>query len=412
MLKIYAGTVIDGVQDYPLENQVICVEDGVIQAISDIELEGTEPLGMGGDQVFDASTSVVMPGLIDGHVHALSEPGSSSQLGKGGERALLRALTNLQTLCRSGVTTVRDCGGEHSLFVLRDAIDEGLVIGPRVIASGPPLTTRGGHCHWFGHEADSLEELVSGTDLLVQSGADLVKVMGDGGFSTHGSDRYKPQYSVDAINAVCVRAHQLGRPVAIHVHSCAAIRNAVEAGVDTIEHCTWLGPDDATYGTCYDPDLVDEMAERNIYVSCTFGGAERGKRKTAQKEGRLDQYLHERDTFVQNRRKMLLQGVRIFVGTDAGAGSIAFASYPMAVEDFVFLWGLKPIEAIRMATIVAAQAIGVGDSVGSLEVGKRADMLVLQGNPLSSIGNIRSVSAVFKDGRQIVEHGKLCVDES
>lgn len=390
---ILAERMIPGTDDPPVCHPALRVEGGIIRDIRS-RSEGLIPEGV----VFDFGTATLIPGLVDAHVHLCFNPDGrpmQAVLEEPLERTFFRALRNAQAALASGVTTVRDCGGRGFVVnAVRDAIAEGLATGPRILSCAMPITTTHGHLWYCGAEADSTEELLKKVREFTKAGVDYIKVVATGGRNTPGSNIYEPQYRLEQLAALVEDAHRLGRHVASHALSPKGIAYSVRAGVDTVEHCTWYTPE----GFGYDPEIVAEMKAKGIYAGFNFTDR---YRDALDAEGHLDlSRIHDRTG--ELRARMRDTGVRFFLSTDAGVPHMPHEDFSLAIEVGAWAMRLSPMEALLAATREPARAIGI-EEIGTLEVGKRADIVVLDGNPLEHLSYLRSVRAVLRDGEIVAE---------
>lgn len=407
---ILARWLVDGRSDRPISNPAVIVEEGRIRSVRQrregggSNVEQDEP----GTHVIDLGPRTLMPGLIDAHVHlALAE--NTEPLGKAlqSDPSLL-ALWVMQctrSALGAGVTTLRDCGGPGGpIFAVRTAIREGLAAGPRLWASGPAITTTGGHCDYdplgIALAADSEAELRKAVRGLVKSGADFIKVMATGGAGDPQTNRHRAQYSAVELRLIVEEAERLRRRVTAHVNATEGIRNAVSAGVHILSHCDWLGPREGTLD--YDEALVETMALHGAYVDFDVGGLK--PHSPTDTEGQhWDGW-----PIVPKRRwdmieHMRSKGVHVFLTTDAvgrGACSIAKAAVRMVRET-----GLSPAEVIGMITAIPAEALGIEHDTGTIEPGKSADIIALDGSPLEDITALERVRDVFAGGTAVVREG-------
>ncbi|MGH2458386.1 MAG: amidohydrolase family protein [Chloroflexota bacterium] len=402
-----APRLIDGTGAPPVENAAVVIEDGVVtRAGSRRDLN----LPTGPDvQTFDYPGCTLLPGLIDCHTHLVfsaSDHALEDAINESDETLLLRGLGNAQAELRQGVTTLRDCGGRGFLTVsLRDSINRGLVAGPRILAAAMPITTTGGHLNFCGLEADGVPEVVKATRRLCKGGVDFIKVMATGGGMTPGTNSRAPQFTVEELTAIVTEARRLGgRHVAAHCHATQGIRNAVEAGIRTIEHCSWLHPTD---GLEFDPRTVERMVELGTYISLTMG-SERAAIKPADQLAPWQRRAVEGyEPHFDLLRRTVRGGVRFIASSDAGVSRTFFEEYPLTLEVMVSRLDISPMEVLRATTGRAADALGIADRVGALVPGRRGDAAIVEGDPLADIRAMRQVRAVFRDGRVIVEGGKL-----
>ncbi|MGH2351652.1 MAG: metal-dependent hydrolase family protein [Chloroflexota bacterium] len=347
-----------------------------------------------------------MPGLIDGHVHLMYRRGETiydHARRFDDHQLLVRAAYHARQLLAAGVTTVRDCGSRGTfLAALRDGIAAGLVPGPRLLTCGPPVTTTAGHLWVCGGEVDTAEAARALVRRLVKEDVDFIKVMATGGRMTPGSAVGRAQFSVAELRAMIDDAHRLGRKVAAHCLGTEGIANAVEAGVDTVEHGNWY--DESGEDVAFDEAVARQMAERGIYRNM----ATQPNRVLAEKP--LNQPLNPAERrqleAMQERwqwfRRGLALGVPSFFSTDAIYGQwedccpdLAWLTVSIAERG-----GIAPLDALRMVTSIPAQALGLGDQVGVIIPGKLADLLVVRGNPLESMRHLLDVEAVYQGGRR------------
>jgi imidazolonepropionase-like amidohydrolase len=395
---IRAGLILCGDQLDPIPDGSLIVEEGRVVEVRKQAVRGSF------ETVHDLAGKVVLPGLIDCHAHLQFTPQADHEAGRNcfasDQRSgllPLRALHHAELALAAGLTTIRDCGSDLSLLDLRTAIQAGLP-GPRVLVAGNPLTTTGGHCHWVGVRADSEEELRNETARLIEHGVDFIKVMASGGNMTAGSNPLQPQYSAAELAVVVAEAHRRGLRVVAHALNVEAIRNCVDAGVDSIDHCSWLLAD----GTLrYDDALGARMAATGVRVGLTGSGI----RRVLLEQGDEGQRLLRAE--LDGTRRLLAAGVRVNVHSDAGVRFTYFDRFDQSLGVMVAGLRVSPRHALRAVTAVAAEAVGLGDEIGTINVGKRADLLVLDADPTEDIRNIRFVHSVFRDGRRLVCRGRM-----
>jgi imidazolonepropionase-like amidohydrolase len=403
---VLAEALIDGTGAPPRPNAAVAIVDGRIETVCDRAEAAIRP----GESVDDV-TGTLLPGLIDAHVHLVFDHGPDHALTRAVvERSslpelTLRAVRNARQCLLAGVTTVRDCGDRGFVTVaLRDAISEGLAIGPRILASGPPITTTAGHLHWCGGVADSFDEARRRVRERCEAGVDWVKVMASGGNMTAGSNPLEPQYTGDEMSAMVSDAHRLRRPVSAHSLNADSNRRAVAAGVDTIEHCAWATPDGADG---YDPELVRTMAERGSWVCLTLAGIDRELLPTRHDapESAFDKLAKLRDRHA-NIRRMIAAGVPVILASDAGVRYSRFEEFWQTLLCASLALDLSPIDCIHRATALPATALGIPD-LGVIAPGRRADLLKVAGDLSTDFTALSRVVAVWKDGREVVRDGML-----
>ncbi len=337
----------------------------------------------------------LLPGLIDTHVHLIAD-GKDGALGRDPDRtpeereAVIRQ--SLLAHARAGVTTVRDLGdNRYSVLGRPSKHDE-----PAVVASGPPITTPGGHCAAMGGEAAGVEQLLRAVDERAEHGSALVKIVVSGGAMTPGSDLLSLQYSPEDVALVVKRAEHHGLPVAAHAHSLDAVNLCIDAGVQNIEHCTCL----TRNGVQTPPDLADRLRDNGIHIGPTFGRIP-GSQPSAQAEE-----VTRRTGLVPAHRFIQVeylhrQGVLVISGSDAGIhaakphGIVAYAVAELVTA------GIAVEDAIATATSVSAQACGLEGTRGRLIAGAEADLLVVDGDPRTDIAALTRVRAVFRGGAEL-----------
>jgi imidazolonepropionase-like amidohydrolase len=426
MLAITGAQLIDGIRPEPLPSSAVLIGgNGRIVAAGSTQ-EITIPEGV---PTLDAGGMTLLPGLIDGHVHLSWDktlytlsPADGQQghlRPPNAERELVRAGRFAQLALAAGVTTVRDCGADDcGVLALRDAINTGEFPGPRILASGRPITTTGGHLYsgWGTDGPDAVREAVR---FMANHGSDFIKLVVSGGTTSPGTNVGGAQYTLEEIAAAVEEAHRLGLDVAAHAISTVGIRLAAEAGVDTIEHCSWIGRDSRTAIT--DENAVDWMVKNGVRVDhaimprAALFPDEWSNTPSADEEWWLN-LLKVRWPFLHHMRE---RGVCVFVGTDAGFGPWpgstfwpGFQDLARAVEVLVRCARFTPLEAISMVTADAARALRLDREIGTIEPGKRADLILLAHNPLKDIRALRNVDRVFRDGRLVAQEGRILLLES
>ena len=339
----------------------------------------------------DYPGSTIMPGLIDSHVHLGFDGGphpAARMRAETDEQQLVLMLRNARDLLGVGVTTARDLGSRAYLaVVVREAIAAGLARGPRLVVAGPPVTVTGGHCWFMGGEADSEDDLRRIVRTHHKHGADLVKVMATGGFMTTGSAPWYAQFTAEQLAVIVAEASRVDKPVAAHAHGLEGIRRAVQAGVTTIEHCSWVTE---TNDRRFDERLAAQMAERGIVVCPTINvNAPYVTKLTGRTVG-------------ENVQRMRDMGVRIIAGTDAGIDNNPHHQYAGGLAAMVTLLGFAPADVIAMATTQAAAVLGVGAVTGRLAPGYEADLIVVDGDPEADITALGRLHRVIARGRDYV----------
>lgn len=386
---ISADQVLVGRSREPVRDATVHIRDRRIAAVGRAdEIAARAP----GDAVrlgFPGAT--VLPGLIDSHVHLAFDggPDPAATVQRSADEALLPTMAaNARRALDGGVTTVRDLGDRGYLAIrLRELVRAGRLAGPRIVASGPPLTVPGGHCWFLGGEvADE-----AGIRLLIErnaaAGADVIKVMATGGHLTpNGPAMADSQFTREQLASIVAAASAFDLPVAAHAHGTRGIADAVAAGARTIEHCSWIGD-----GAFEVPDeVIAEIVSRDVVVSPAISRNWRtfprtfGAEPAEQLLGRL-KWMDE-------------QGVRLVAGTDSGVPGAAFGSFVSALEVYRHV-GFGNERIIELATTAAAAALGLENATGRIAEGLAADLVVVDGDPLADLGALHDARLVVAEGR-------------
>jgi imidazolonepropionase-like amidohydrolase len=401
VVAIRAGKILDVRTGNYLTDQIIWIEGDRIKAIGKAaDIQKQLPAGA---KTIDLSSATVLPGLIDCHVHLTMGP---NNLGAGRlhisiPRMALIGVRNARLTLEAGFTTVRNVGAAgYSDIALRDAIRAGDIPGPRMLASGPALSITGGHgdenflAPQYAYSDDGVADGVAAVTAKVRQnikyGADVIKFMATGGVLSEGDNPALAQFSLEEMKAIVDTAHGLGRKVAAHAHGAPGIKNAVLAGVDSIEHGSYINDEDIQlmkeHGTYLVPTVYVEDWLLENYKPLGFTQSMIEKMNTVMPIAR------------QNESHAFQSGVKVAFGTDA-------AVYPhgMNAHEFAMMvkMGLPPLKAIQAATVNAADLLGWSDRVGTLEPGKFADIVAVQGDPVSDVSVLENVRFVMKGGEVI-----------
>jgi imidazolonepropionase-like amidohydrolase len=398
---VRAGRLLDVKSGKMLSNQTIIIHGDRIASV-----------GAPGDQklpddatVINLSNATVLPGLIDAHTHlTFTTNFGFSRLGVSIPREALNGARNARVTLEAGFTTVRNVGADgYTDVALRDAINAGDVPGPRMLVSGPPLSITGGHGDNnllpFEYHAtgDGVADGVDGVRHMVRQnikyGADLIKVMASGGVLSHGDNPQASQYTEEEMRAIVEEAHRLGRKVAAHAHGAQAILWASRAGVDSIEHGSYI--DDAG---------IAEMKKNGTYLVPTLYLMD-WFYENAEKIGTPPELIAKAREVMPAARKNVQRafaaGVKVGFGTDA-------AVYPHGLNAREFAvyvkMGMTPLQAIQTATVNDADLLGWSDRVGTVEAGKFADLIAVDGDPLADVTTLERVKFVMKGG-EVVRNG-------
>ncbi|MGA3089395.1 MAG: amidohydrolase family protein [Terriglobales bacterium] len=393
---IQAGRLLDVNTGKTLSHQTILIRGDRIASV------GADTPVPAGAQVIDLSHATVLPGLIDAHTHiTFTTNFGYSRLAISLPREALNGARNARVTLEAGFTTIRNVGASGFTDVaLRDAINAGDVPGPRMLVSGPALSITGGHCddnllpfEWHVQNegvADGVEAVQHKTREIIKYGADLIKICATGGVLSHGDNPQASQYTLEEMKAIVADAHRLGRKVAAHAHGAEGIRWASEAGVDSIEHGSYI--DDAAIAT---------MKKNGTYLVPTlylmdwfFENAERiGTPAELIAKG------HEvMPAARKNVARAFAAGVKVGFGTDAAVYPHGLNAHEFAV---MVKLGLTPLQAIQAATVNDADLLGWSDKIGTLEPGKWADVVAVDGDPLADVTTLERVKFVMKGGEVV-----------
>jgi imidazolonepropionase-like amidohydrolase len=389
-----AARLFDGRGDRAVSPGIVVLEGDRIAAV------GPDAAVPAGARVIELPGATLLPGLIDLHDHLTSSPENHGYkaLGVSIPRAALYGAANARRTLEAGFTTVRNVGASGFADVaLRDAIASGDVPGPRMLVSGPLLGITGGHCDEnllpfeFHYRADGVAdgpwEARAKVREVVKYGADLIKICASGGVLSKGDQPGTPQYSPEEMKALIEEAHRLGRKVAAHAHGTQSIKEAILAGVDSVEHASLIDDEGIRLAKEHGTFLVMDIYNDDYILS---EGEKVGMLpESIEKEKKLGRLQRE------NFRKAVRAGARIGFGTDGGV-------YPHGdnAKQFAYMvqFGMTAAQAIRAATSDAAELLGWKDRVGTLEPGKLADVIAVSGDPLSDVKVLEKVGFVMKGG--------------
>ena len=402
---LHAGKLLDVRSGKTLSDQTIVIEAGKIVSVG----SAGQANRSSGDRFIDLPNATVLPGLTDAHTHLTGDPQDvgPQALSISIPRATLTGARNARLTLEAGFTTVRNVGAEgFSDVALRDAINAGDVPGPHMLVSGPALGITGGHCDEnllpfeYHYSAEGVADGVEGVQRKVREvikyGADLIKICATGGVLSHGDNPQASAYTQEELKAIVTDAHRLGRKVAAHAHGAQGILWASQAGVDSIEHGSYI--DDAA---------IAEMKKNGTYLVPTLyladwflANAERlhvpaeliGKGKEVMAVAR------------KNEAHAFASGVKVAFGTDAAVYPHGLNAHEFAV---LVKLGLTPLQSIQAATINAADLLGWSDKIGAVEAGKWADIIAVDGDPLHDVTTLEHVKFVMKGGEVVKnEYGK------
>jgi len=412
---IICGRLIDGSGNPQKFNQVVLIEGSLIK---DVGEEGEVRIPEGA-KIIDASDKTVMPGLIDAHIHFLgmkTDRWIEEQVAQASQLGLIRSVIDARKLLEAGYTTVRDCGSINGLYI-REAIKEGIISGPRVLAAGFILSQTFGHVdiHYLPLEwvdarktkrgytliCDGVSECIKAARYALRQGADFIKICTTGGVLSMNDRPEYTQFTLKEIKAIVEEAAHVGRFVSSHSMGTEGIKNAIKGGVKVIEHA-WYPDDDAIRlakekGVIFVPTLSYDL-------QIIRKGEEAGYPSWA-----VEKEKEAWDQVVKNIAKAHKEGVIMASGTDfVGSPISRMGTNCMELELLVKYCGFTPMEAIVAATANGAEACGLKRKIGTIEPGKIADIIVVDGDPLKDIRilqDVNKIKLVMKDGKKQVDRG-------
>ncbi|HEX2217410.1 MAG TPA: amidohydrolase family protein [Gemmatimonadales bacterium] len=400
VVAIRAGRLVDVERGEVRRDQLIVVRDGRVAAI---QPGSTRPPA--GARVIDLSRHSVLPGLIDCHAHLigdLSDADALLPLQRSGAQEAFSGVRNARSTLLAGFTTVRDVGTYRALVdaALRDAIEDGTVIGPRMSVAGAYVTVTSGGGELVGAALDvtipgeyrfgvanSAAEVRERVRALLNGGADFIKMIATGAVLTEGTRPGASEYTEEEIRAAVEQAAEYGTYVTAHAHGAEGIKRAVRAGVRSIEH-----------GSLIDDEAIALMKEKGTWlVADIYNGDYIAS--VGREQGWDEEILRKNDETTEAQRvgfrKAVAAGVRIAYGTDTGVYPHRFAARQLP---YMVRYGMTPIQAVRSATLSAAELMGWEDRVGSIAVGKQADIVAVPGDALADLGSLENVVFVMKGG--------------
>lgn len=410
IIALKGGRLIDGKGETPVENAVVVIRGDRIEAVGKKEVIRIPQEA----EVIDVTGQTVMPGLIDAHLHfwGIKSMNQVTYIMDPPHLRAMRAVMDAWKVVDGGFTTVRDCGGMLAIF-LRRAVEEGSIVGPRIVAAGLAISQTAGHGDWhfvpkewgeramIGRVADGVAEVRKATREQLREGADFLKIMTTGGVMSEKDEPTASQFSMEEIKAFVQEARNAGVKTATHAQGTRGIRNALVAGIDSIEHGFYL-----------DDECIEMMLKQGTYLVPTLAiveaivtkGSEVGVMASSVRKAQSVQQVQ-----IRAFKKAFQAGVKCGLGTD-------YLSDPMspmgenAVELAMYVKkaGLSPMDAILCATRNNAELLGLADQLGTLEAGKLADLIVVDGDPLQDIAVLRvktNISYVFKGGLPVPRLG-------
>ena len=404
---IYAGKVLVGTEQDVKEQQTLVIEDSKIAAIKAGYLT-KQQLNLSDADIIDLKNQMVLPGLIDMHVHVTFERDAKRNPHQWTTEYeadyALRSLKYLQRTVDAGFTSVRDLGSSYQvIFPLKRAVERGDIVGPRIFAAGDMITPTGGHGDMHGYRrditkateggglgvCDGADDCTRAVRDVIKSGADVIKITATGGVLSNTAAGVNQQFTDEELNAIVNTAHHLGRKVTAHAHGTEGIKAALRAGVDSIEHGSFL-----------DKDTVKLFKKQNAYLVPTLlAGAT--VREEVLNNPNMPKAIADKVEVVAPKMEAsfklaLKNNVKIAFGTDSGV-----SRHGDNAKEFELLvkYGMTPKQAIKSATVEAAKLLGQSESLGDLSVGKQADIISVNMNVLDNISELSQVQFVMKGGK-------------
>jgi imidazolonepropionase-like amidohydrolase len=397
---LHCGTLIDGISNSAKSNVTIIIEKNKITGI-----ENGFTTAQSGDEIIDLKSKTVLPGLIDMHVHIeneTSKDAATKRMSMTAADIAFEAQKNGLTTLMAGFTTVRDLGGTGVNIALRNAINKGIVVGPRIFTSGKTIATTGGHGdptngwrpdvtfpeNFDDGVVDSRDEARRAVRQRYKDGVDWIKITATGGVLSIAKNGKAPQFQSDELDGIISTANDYGFKVAAHAHGAEGMKRALKAGVTTIEH-----------GTFMDDEAIALFKEKGAYLVPTIIAG-----KSTADSAKIPGYYHpfvtakalETGQYIQATfAKAYKAGVKIAFGTDAGV-----YKHGLNAKEFQYMTeaGMPTMEAIKSATIVAADVLDIKKDLGSIEVNKTADIIATESNPLVDVKTLMNVVFVMKEG--------------
>jgi imidazolonepropionase-like amidohydrolase len=382
-------TLIDGLGGEPFGDAAVLVDGERIAWVG----PAAQAPSVGDGRVVDGRGRSLLPGMINCHAHLCNDGAAdlfAQVVNDSVPIATIRAVLNAKLALEAGVTTIRDCGAASQIALeIAKAVDQGLIVGPRVRAAGRVVTMTGGHGHFIGREADGPDEVRKAVRAEIKGGAHFIKVMATGGVLTPGVDPSQTTFQPEELQAAVEEAHKAGRPIASHAIGNRGIKNALRAGIDSIEHGFYLDDEAVNLALQNDAYMVPTLIAVDQIVN---NGADGGipdwvVRKAESEAG------HHRESFALAVRS----GMRIAAGTDAGTPFNPHGDLGLELARMVE-FGLGEMAAIVAATSAAARLLRIDHLVGSVQVGRQADLLLVEGDPLTDITAMRRPALVMKAG--------------
>ena len=403
-----AKRLIDGNGGPSLNNQSVLIKDSEIVGVGDTQ-DIKAPDGSS-VEVLDFGDKTIMPGMVDAHTHhvGFGDGRVGDEVASYPDEVLtIQAAKNARRALLSGVTTIRENGPKNVTSLrLRDAINEGLTIGPRMHLCGRPVSIIGGHMGYFGTTPTGPNQCREAVRQLIKEGADYIKITATGG-STQTSLPLRPSFNLDELRSITDEAQKFGKLTAAHCSSTQGIANSLDAGVDMIIHCIFQEPDGSNN---FREDIAEQIVAQQAYVNPTLHvfrssiwklmlkHEDQGLSTAEQIE--LDEMRRGFDERLEHCARLLKMGAKVITGSDSSWGNYLLGNTPYETECLVMA-GMSDSNAVHSVTNDSAKSLNMDDLVGSIEPGKQADIIVIDGDPTKKITTLWNVSEVFLGGDKI-----------
>ncbi|MFK7758526.1 MAG: amidohydrolase family protein [Phycisphaerales bacterium] len=406
---IHCGTLIAVPGETPINNASVLVVDGIIESVQKGFTDSDSLTNYDSVELIDLSDQYVMPGLIDCHTHITGQYSKDVRLRSVTETdadSAIKATVYAKRTVQAGFTTIRNVGSSgDAAFAIRDAINTGTVIGPRILVAGESISPTGGHSdgtHGYREDlmevpseyqgiADGVDSCRQAVRAQIKRGADVIKLTATGGVLSNTKAGVEQQFFNDELNAIIETAHLLGRKVAAHAHGSTGINAALRAGVDSIEHGTYLND-----------ESIELFIESGAYLVPTIHAGKFVEHKAAE-DGYFPPAIRSKAAMVgpqiqDSTRRAYEAGVKIAFGTDVGVGE-----HGTNAMEFIYMRdaGISPVDCLISATIHAADLCDLNEVAGTIEAGKSADIIATQNNPLEDITELLSINFVMARGMKI-----------
>tara|TARA_B100000519_G_scaffold74765_1_gene64285 strand:+ start:3682 stop:4911 length:1230 start_codon:yes stop_codon:yes gene_type:complete len=403
-----SNQLIDGTGSDPIKKSNVVIEkDKIIKISSDEQLTDED---LNNAEVIELKNGTILPGFIEmhSHIHCSAQTDAYEHITtESNETFLLRGSKAVRDTLASGVTTMRDLGSRNEVvFPIKDAISKNIIPGPRLLAAGTPITTTGGHCNMFGTEANTSDDVVKAIRNQFKLGADHIKIMSTGGGFTPGTNIRAPQYPEETLADAVKDADRLGLKISSHCHATTGIRNCVKAGIHNLIHCSWVS-EDPNESFDYDINLVEEIVDKGIYVDPTLALPHLNRLRGGQKK--KTKTIMDPERRLEILRDMWDRGVKFVTGMDSGMANANFGDFAYIPEVMVNGMGITPMEAITCATKTSSECLGLEKEIGTLEPGKTADVVIVEGDPLKDIKSLHNVNTIISKGNIIKKSGNLLI---